>query len=93
MISPASRPKLATKARLRHDRRTDRLMILFPEKGIELSRTAEEIVRLCTGEHTVNAIVDQLLERYAGADRGAVEREVLALLNDLRDRCLVEDLA
>ena len=37
MISAESRPRLAAKARLRQDRRTDRLMILFPEKGLELS--------------------------------------------------------
>ena len=57
MISAASRPQLAAKARLRRDRRTDRLMILYPEKGIELSPTAAEIVRLCTGENTVSEIV------------------------------------
>ncbi len=51
VISSASRPQLAAKARLRRDRRTDRLMILYPEKGMELSPTAAEIVRLCTGEH------------------------------------------
>jgi hypothetical protein len=31
MISAESRPRLAAKARLRRDRLTDRLMILFPE--------------------------------------------------------------
>ena len=90
MISSDSRPKLAAKARLRHDRQTDRLMILFPEKGLELSRTAADVVRLCTGEHTVDEIVERLLAMYGGAERATVEREVLQLLESLADRCLIE---
>ncbi len=93
MISAESRPRLAAKARLRHDRRTDRLMILFPEKGLELSPTAAEVVRLCTGELTVTEIVDRLAERYASADRAVVEREVVELLTSLAERCLIESAA
>jgi coenzyme PQQ biosynthesis protein PqqD len=93
MISPESRPRLAAKARLRHDRRTNRLMILFPEKGLELSPTAADVVRLCTGEHTVGEIVDRLAERYANSDRATVEREVVDLLNALAERCLIESAA
>jgi coenzyme PQQ biosynthesis protein PqqD len=91
VISSESRPRLASKARLRLDRRTDRLMILFPEKGLELSRTAAEVVRLCNGERTVTDMVSRLLEIHAGADRAAVEREVLEFLNALADRCLIEE--
>ena len=91
VISAASRPQLAAKARLRRDRRTDRLMILYPEKGIELSSTAAEIVRLCTGENTVAEIVERLGASYATADRATIEREVLDLLNALADRCLIEE--
>jgi coenzyme PQQ biosynthesis protein PqqD len=91
MISIDSRPMLAAKARLRHDRQTDRLMILFPEKGIELSPTAADVVRLCTGEHTVTQIVERLLVIYGNAERATVEREVLELLNSLADRCLIEE--
>ena len=91
MISAASRPQLAAKARLRRDHRTDRLMILYPEKGIELSPTAADIVRLCTGENTVAEIVERLGASYTAADRATIEREVLDLLNALADRCLIEE--
>ena len=67
MISAVSRPQLAAKARLRRDRRTDRLMILYPEKGMELSPTAAEVVRLCTGANTVAEIVERLAARYSTA--------------------------
>jgi coenzyme PQQ biosynthesis protein PqqD len=91
MISAQSRPRLAAKARLRHDHRTDRLMILFPEKGLELSPTAADVVRLCDGQLTVAQIVERLAGAYAGTDRGKVEQEVLELLNALAERCLIED--
>ena len=92
MISCESKPRLTPKARLRLDRRTERMMILFPEKGLELSKTAAEVVRLCDGRHTVTDMVARLLEIYASADRGAVEREVLEFLNALADRCLIEEV-
>ena len=91
MISAASRPRLASKARLRFDRKTDRTMVLFPEKGIELSASAAEILRLCDGARTVDAIVDSLAEKYAATDRVRVEHEVLEFLNAMADRCLVEE--
>jgi len=89
MMSLASRPRLAAKARLRFDRKTERTMVLFPEKGLELSPTAADVVHLCTGEHTVAEIVEQLLQRYTTDDRAAVEREVLEFLNTMADRCLI----
>jgi pyrroloquinoline quinone biosynthesis protein D len=92
VISSASRPRLVSKARLRFDRKTERTMVLFPEKGIELSASAAEIMRLCDGERTVGAIVERLSEQYA-AERLRVEREVLEFLNAMADRCLIEDAA
>ena len=91
MISAASRPRLASKARLRFDRKTERTMILYPEKGIELSPSAAEIVRLCDGAQTVTEIVARLCEKFAATDQAAMEREVLAFLNAMADRCLIED--
>jgi coenzyme PQQ biosynthesis protein PqqD len=93
VISLASRPRLAAKARLRMDRKSGKLMILFPEKGIELSPTAADVVRRCTGEHTVAAIVEELAKLYATDDRARIEREVVDLLGSLADRCLIEDAA
>ena len=93
MISPESRPRLAPKARLRFDRKTQRTMVLFPEKGLELSSTAADIVHLCTGERTVAAIVELLFAKYVGRERESVESEVLEFLNEMADRCLIEDAA
>jgi len=92
-ISPGMRPKLADKARLRHDRKTGSTMLLYPERGLELSATAADILRLCTGEHTVEAIVERLSTKYEGQPREVVEREVDAFLGSMLDRALVRDVS
>ena len=90
-ISPGMRPKLADKARLRHDRKTGRTMLLYPERGLELSATAADILQLCTGEHTVEAIVERLSAKYEVQPREVIEREVSAFLGSMLDRALLRD--
>jgi coenzyme PQQ biosynthesis protein PqqD len=91
MISPTSRPRLAPKARVRFDRRGQQYMLLYPEKGLALNSTAAAVVALCTGEHTVAAIVEQLAARASAEPRERVEREILAFLQVVADRGLVKD--
>jgi pyrroloquinoline quinone biosynthesis protein D len=90
MISTECRPRLAPKARLRFDRKGQRFMLLYPEKGLVLSDTATAILRLCTGDHTVDEIVDQLAARFAGSARLEVARDVTAFLESMTDRGLVQ---
>jgi coenzyme PQQ biosynthesis protein PqqD len=90
VIDRASRPRLAQKARLRYDRQGERYLLLYPERGLALNGTAVDVVRLCTGEHTVAGIVTQLAEKYTDQPREVVEREVLAFLATLADRGLVQ---
>jgi coenzyme PQQ biosynthesis protein PqqD len=90
VIEAASRPRLASKARLRYDRQNDRYLLLYPERGLALNGTAVDVVRLCTGEHTVTGIVEQLAEKYTDQPREALEREVLTFLATLTDRGLVQ---
>ena len=89
MISAGTRPRLAAKARLRYDRKTTRYLLLYPERGLELNPTAAEILKLCDGERTVDAIVDRLAAAYPKKARDAVEREVLEFLGALAERGLV----
>lgn len=90
MISAETRPRLAAKARLRFDRKGGRYMLLYPEKGLVLNDTATAIVKLCTGEHTVQAIIDSLVSAYGAPPREAIEREVVGFLSSMADRGLVE---
>jgi coenzyme PQQ biosynthesis protein PqqD len=90
MISLQARPRLAAKARLRFDRKSTRYMLLYPERGLVLNPTAADIVQLCTGEHTVDAIVERLVGKYAGHSRETVEHEVMTFLTTMADRGLVQ---
>jgi coenzyme PQQ biosynthesis protein PqqD len=89
-LSSTSRPRLAAKARLRPDRRTGGFLLLYPERGLALNATATDVVRLCTGEQTVDAIVETLAGKYGAAPRATIEAEVLAFLGHLADRGLLE---
>ena len=89
MIAADARPRLAPKVRLRFDRKSDRFMLLYPERGMVLNPTAAEIVKRCTGELTVTEIVAQLAEQYAAQSRDAIEREVVQFLDAMTDRGLV----
>ncbi len=91
MLSTSARPRLAGKARLRFDRKSTRYMLLYPEKGLVLNPTGADILKLCTGEHTVAAIVEQLAAKYSKA-AAEVEPEVVAFLQTMADRGLVQDV-
>ena len=90
MISRDTCPRIAAKARLRYDRKAERYMLLYPEKGLVLNRTAADIAQLCTGEHSVGAIVEQLAAKY-GKEAPVIEREVMGFLSALSERGLLQE--
>ena len=92
MISTESRPRLASKARLRFDRKSSRYMLLYPERGLVLNPTAADVLQRCDGERTVGDIVGELAQRY-GQEAPAVEREVMAFLQTMADRGLLQGTA
>jgi len=89
VITAETRPTLAAKARLRWDRQASRYMLLYPERGLVLNPTAADVVQLCTGEHTVGAIVERLTQKYVTEPAEKVERDVLTLLERLASRGLI----
>lgn len=90
MIELCAKPRLARKVKLRFDSRSGKDMLLVPEKGLALNRTASAVARLCTGEHSVLFIIEQLIGEHADAPRTRIETEVLSFLNTLADRGLLE---
>ena len=90
MIDPSARPCLAAKARLRFDRQSGKWLLLYPERGMELSASASEILRLCDGERTLAEIVEQLSARFEGAPPDILLRDVNAFLESMIERALVE---
>jgi len=85
-----ARPQLSPKVRLRFDRRTGRYLLLYPETGLELSRTATEIARLCTGERTVDEIAQYLAQIHAEISPVEITRDVLDFLKTLAGRGLLQ---
>ena len=91
MSVPKLRPKLASKAQLRFDRHSGQHLLVYPEKGLALNATAAELLGLCTGEHALDNIIEQLATRHPNTPRERIEREALALLDELSHRGLIED--
>lgn len=84
------RPRLSPKVRLRFDRRTGRHLLLYPETGLELNETATAIARLCTGEWTIDEMVNQLARAYTDVTPGEIARAVREVLDVLTDRGLLD---
>jgi len=83
------KPKLASKAKLRLDQKTGKYILLYPEKGLLLNPTGAAILKQCTGEHTLAAII-QLLAAEFQSDASVLQVEVLAFVQGLLDRGLVQ---
>jgi pyrroloquinoline quinone biosynthesis protein D len=90
MTGDIARPQLNPKVRLRFDRRTGRYLLLYPETGLELSRTATEITRLCTGERTVDEIAQYLAHIHSEISPVEITRDVRDFLKTLAGRGLVQ---
>ncbi len=90
MISAASVPKLAKKARLRFDRHQGQHMLLYPERGLLLSASAAAIAERCDGSRSVAEISKQLAAAADGSSEAEIERDVIAFLEDLAARGLLE---
>jgi coenzyme PQQ biosynthesis protein PqqD len=88
-MTPEQRPRLAAKARLRRDQRGPGHLLLYPEHGLALSDTAAAVLRLCTGERSVDDIVGVLGDRHPDAPRATIARDVGAFLDALVARGLI----
>ena len=86
-----SGPRLAPKARLKWDGRERRYLLLYPERGLALSDTAAEILKLCDGAHPVSAIVDELAKTRPTTPRETIVADVNAFLHEMRKRGTLRD--
>ncbi len=84
-VSEASRPVLPRHARLKFDETRQVWVILAPERVLAPDEIAVEVLQLCDGVRSVEAMIDQLAEKYA-AERGAIATDVIAMLQDLADK-------
>jgi hypothetical protein len=64
-------------------------MLLYPERGLELTESAARIATLCGQGLTVAAIVDKLASEHVDADHQRIEDEVVTFLESLAARGLL----
>ena len=84
-VSEACRPVLPRHARLKFDETRQRWVILAPERVLAPDDIAVEVLQLCDGVRSVEAMIDLLAEKYT-ADRDAISTDVMTMLQDLADK-------
>jgi pyrroloquinoline quinone biosynthesis protein D len=88
-ISLQSRPRLPRGVRLVHNEAHGGWVLLAPERIFKADPTATEILKRCTGEATLDSIVDELAKTYA-APRERILADVSGLLQGLAEKKLLE---
>jgi pyrroloquinoline quinone biosynthesis protein D len=84
-----SRPRLPRGVRLVHNEAQGGWVLLAPERVFKADAIAAEIVKRCTGEATLEAIVDDLAKSF-NAPRERILTDVTAMLRGLADKKLLE---
>ncbi len=83
---------LASKAHLVRRAATDEMVLVYPERALELNSSAAEIVELIDGTHSEPEIVTLLAERHPNAPRERIELGVSRVLLELESRALLRFL-
>ncbi len=82
-------PKLPRHAKLRFDKARNKWIINAPERVFELDDIASEVIQLVDGESSIDSIINKLLEKFSGAPREVIAKDVLAMLQPLADKGLI----
>jgi len=84
-----ARPRLPRGVRLEHTEAHGGLVLLAPERIFKPDAIAAAILTRCTGEATLEAIVDDLVATYS-APRERILADVTALIRSLVEKKLME---
>jgi pyrroloquinoline quinone biosynthesis protein D len=66
-------------------------VLLMPEGTLELNGSSRDVLARVDGIRDVTAIVRELLQEYEGAPESEVSADVLALLQDLKQRGVLKE--
>jgi pyrroloquinoline quinone biosynthesis protein D len=89
MIAPDAKPRLPRGVRLTHSEAQGGWVLLAPERIFKADAIAAEILKRCTGEATLQAIVDDLAKTF-NAPRERIHADVSKLLTGLAEKKLLE---
>ena len=84
-----AKPRLPRGVRLVHNEAQGGFVLLAPERVFKADAIAAEVVKRCTGEATLETIVEDLAQTFK-APRERVLADVTALLQGLADKKLLE---
>ena len=88
-VAEDARPRLPRGVRLVHNEAQGGFVLLAPERVFKADAIAAEILKRCTGEVTVAAIVDDLAKTFT-APRERILTDVTKLLGSLAEKRLLE---
>jgi pyrroloquinoline quinone biosynthesis protein D len=88
-VSPDAKPRLPRGVRLTHNEAQGGWVLLAPERVFKADPIAAEIVKRCTGDATVDEIVDNLAQTF-NAPRERIMTDVSAMLSGLVEKKLME---
>jgi pyrroloquinoline quinone biosynthesis protein D len=88
-ILPQAKPRLPRGVRLTHNEAQGGWVLLAPERIFKADPIAAEILKRCTGETTLEAIVDDLAATF-NAPRERIHDDVSKLLAGLAEKKLLE---
>jgi pyrroloquinoline quinone biosynthesis protein D len=90
IIAPSAKPRLPRGVRLVHNEAQGGWILLAPERVFKADAIAHEILKRCTGEATLEQIVNDLAKAFAGAPRERIHDDVVKLIGGLADKKLLE---
>jgi pyrroloquinoline quinone biosynthesis protein D len=88
-IAPNAHPRLPHGVRLVHNEAQGGWVLLAPERVFKADAVAAEVLKRCTGDATLAAIVDDLAKAFS-APRERILTDVTTLLRGLADKRLLE---
>lgn len=88
-VSDGAHPRLPRGVRLTHNEAQGGWVLLAPERVFKADAITVEILKRCTGEATLAAIVDDLAKTF-NAPRERIHTDVVKLLGSLADKKLLE---
>jgi pyrroloquinoline quinone biosynthesis protein D len=88
-VSAAAHPRLPRGVRLVHNEAQGGWLLLAPERVFKADAISAEILKRCTGETTVDGIVDDLAKSFS-APRERIFADVTRLIGSLADKKLLE---
>ena len=88
-IAGDAKPRLPRGVRLTHNEAQGGWVLLAPERIFKADAIAVEILKRCTGEATLDAIVDELAATFK-APRDRIHADVTKLLGGLAEKKLLE---